>query len=92
MKKIIQYLKKIGKFIDYVNKHKAVEYYELEEIELRNTFAILTAGMFIGIPSPPVQLTLELLPYMDEDIKIMFNRLNSGNDPIGTIFSVYDIG
>jgi hypothetical protein len=92
MNRLIKFLKKIWSLIDGVNKHKALSFYEWDETELRNIFAILIAGSFGGLPAPPIHLSLALLPYMENDLKIMFERLDAVNDPIGELFSVYDIG
>ncbi len=92
MDRLIVFFKKIWSLVDGVNKHKAVSFYEWEEKELRNIFAILLAGSFGGVPAPPIHLSFALLPYMENDLKIMFERLDAINDPIGELFSVYDIG
>lgn len=90
--KIFKYFVKIWKIFDTINRHKAVEYHEWEVKELRNTFALLVAGSFIGIPSPPAHITMELLPYMEAELKIMFERMDASIDPIGEMFSMLDIG
>ena len=90
--KIFKYFRNFWTTFDAINRHKAVEYHEWEEKELRNTFAILVAGSFIGIPSPPAHITLELLPYMETDLKIMFERMDTSIDPIGEMFSMLDVG
>ncbi|MCF6242108.1 MAG: hypothetical protein L3J74_12280 [Bacteroidales bacterium] len=92
MSNIRIFLKRIWAFIDGVNKHKALSFYEWEEKELRNTFAVLIAGSFAGIPAPPAHISLALLPYIENDLEIMFERLDAVSDPIGELFSVYDIG
>jgi carbon starvation protein CstA len=43
-------------------RSKAVETIEYEAKELDNIFAILVLGAFIGIPSPPIHITMALLP------------------------------
>lgn len=90
--KIFKYFRNFWTTFDNINRHKAVEYHEWEEKELRNTFALLVSGSFIGIPSPPVHITLELLPYMEAELKIMFERMDASIDPIGEMFSMLDVG
>ncbi len=46
---------------DEVMRGKAVETIEYEVGELDNIFAILVLGAFIGIPSPPIHITMELI-------------------------------
>ena len=62
------------KVADDVMRGKAVETIEYEVGELDNIFAILVLGAFIGIPSPPFQITLELLPEMEKELEIMLLR------------------
>jgi len=90
--KILKYFRSLWRTFDTINRHKAIEYHEWEVKELRNTFALLVAGSFIGIPSPPAHITIELLPYMEPDLKIMFERMDASIDPIGEMFSMLDVG
>ena len=92
IKKTLKYLKSLWTTIDTINRHKAVEYHEWEVKELKNTFALLVAGSSIGIPSPPAHLTIELLPLMESDLKIMFERMDASIDPIAEMFSMLDVG
>ena len=70
---------------------KAVETIEYEVGELDNIFAILVLGAFIGIPSPPFQITLELLPEMEKELEVMLEKVSTAHDPLGDLFSVLGI-
>ncbi len=85
-------LKQILQAIDKANKSKAIEAYQWEEEELRNTFALLVCGSFLGHPSPPMHITTELLPEMEEDLKIMLERIDLSRNPLSEMFSSFDIG
>ena len=61
------------KAADDVMRGKAVETIEYEVEELDNIFGILVLGAFIGIPSPPIHITMELLPIMEKEFEI--NRM-----------------
>jgi len=76
---------------DEVMRSKAVETIEYEVGELDNIFAILVLGAFIGIPSPPIHITMELLPEMENEFKIMLEKVSTAHDPLGDLFSVLDI-
>ena len=76
---------------DGVMRGKAVETIEYEVGELDNIFAILVLGAFIGIPSPPIHITMALLPEMEEDLGIMLEKVSTAHDPLGDLFSVLDI-
>lgn len=70
---------------------KAVATIEYETEELDNIFAILVLGAFIGIPSPPIHITMELMPDMKEEFEIMLEKVSTAHDPLGDLFSVLDI-
>lgn len=79
------------KISDEVMRGKAVETIAYEVEELDNIFAILVLGAFIGIPSPPIHITMELLPVMDQEFQIMLEKVTTAHDPLGDLFSVLDI-
>ena len=70
-----------------VNRNKATEMLEFELIELRNIFALLLFGSFVGMPAPPVHITLQLLPLMERDIKLMLRRINVAHDALAEVVS-----
>jgi hypothetical protein len=76
---------------DEVMRSKAVETIKYEVEELDNIFAILVLGAFIGIPSPPIHVTMELLPEMEKELEIMLAKVSTAHDPLGDLFSVLDI-
>ncbi len=76
---------------DEVMRSKAVETIEYEVGELDNIFAILVLGAFIGIPSPPIHITMELLPEMEQELEIMLEKVSTAHDPLGDLFSVLGI-
>jgi hypothetical protein len=79
------------KVTDEVMRSKAIETIEYEVEELDNIFAILVFGAFIGIPSPPIHITMELLPEMKQEFEIMLEKVSTAHDPLGDLFSVLDI-
>jgi len=76
---------------DEVMRSKAVETIEYEVGELDNIFAILVLGAFIGIPSPPIHITMDLLPEMEKELEVMLDKVSTAHDPLGDLFSVLDI-
>ena len=79
------------KVADEVMRGKAVETIEYEAQELDNIFGVLVLGAFIGIPSPPIHITMELLPIMEKEFEIMLEKVSTAHDPLGDLFSVLDI-
>jgi hypothetical protein len=70
---------------------KAVDTIEYEIEELDNIFGILVLGTFLGIPSPPVHVSLELLPLMAKELDLMLDRITTAHDALGDLFSVLSI-
>ncbi len=91
-KKIKLSLISLFKIADEVARTKAVEGAEAELEELEYIFALLVQGSFVGMPSPPVQISLDLLPLMEKDLLLMLDRINTSNQPISRLFSTFDIG
>lgn len=89
---MIKKLKNILKSFDKGNRIRAAEPHEWEERELRNVFALLVCGSFLGHPSPPMHITSELLPEMEEDLEIMFEQLDLSRNPLSELFSRLDVG
>ncbi|HOD98163.1 MAG TPA: hypothetical protein PLT63_05240 [Syntrophales bacterium] len=52
----------------------------LEVQELENIFALLLLGAFVGLPAPPTFLSVELLPFMDREIRILHQRAEDAHD------------
>ncbi len=78
--------------VGYVQRRKATELLEWEAEEMENIFALLVLGVFIGIPAPPAQITLALLPMMESELTLMIDKVQTAHDPLGELFSVLDIG
>jgi hypothetical protein len=89
--RIQQKLKTVFKTTDAVMRSRAVETVEYEINELDNIFGILVLGAFIGIPAPPVHITMDLLPLMDRELNIMLEKVSTAHDPLGDLFSVLEI-
>lgn len=64
--------------------------WEVDEIE--NIFALVLFGFLVGIPSAPMHVTLELLPFMPDEIETLLKRVDTANEPIADLFSLLDIG
>ena len=76
---------------DEVMRGRAVNAMEYEAGELDHIFTLLVLGMFVGIPSPPIHITMELLPHMEEEFAAMIEKVSTAHDPLGDLFSVLEI-
>ncbi len=79
------------KTTDAVMRGRAVETIEYELGELDNIFGILVLGTLIGIPSPPIHTTMELLPLMNQELDLMLEKISIAQDPLSDLFSVLQI-
>ena len=65
---------------------------EVEVEEMENIFGVLVLGSFIGLPSPPMQISLDLMPLMEKELLLMLEKVDTANEPIAQLFSTLDIG
>jgi len=89
IKEMIVEIWKVG---DTLGRSKAVETIEVELEEMENIFGVLVLGSFVGMPSPPMQISLDLMPYMEKELILMMEKVDTANEPISQLFSIFDIG
>jgi hypothetical protein len=87
----IERLRRLGRVADAVNRSRASDTLEHELEELDNIFALLVLGSFVGIPAPPIQITMELMPEMESEFRLMIDKVCTAHDPLGRLFSVLHI-
>jgi len=75
-----------------VFRGKAVDTIETELEELEHIFGILVLGSFVGMPSPPAHIPLELMPLMEKELVLMTKKVDTAHDPLAELFSTLDIG
>jgi hypothetical protein len=96
MKTIIQSIKDrlfdTWKVAEGVARSKAVETTEYEAEELDHIFGLLVLGSYVGLPSPPMQISLDLMPLMEKELMLMMAKVDTAHQPISDLFSVFDIG
>ncbi len=79
--------REIFKDLQLINRNKATDLLAFEVMELENIFTLLLFGSFTGMPSPPVHITLQLLPLMEKELKLMLNRISVAHDALSEIVS-----
>ncbi|MCG8531245.1 MAG: hypothetical protein MI749_11325 [Desulfovibrionales bacterium] len=77
---------------DEVARNRAVETIEAEVEELDYIFALVSQGYLAGLPAPPAQISMELLPLMEGELTLMIDRLDTAQQPLSRLFSVFDVG
>lgn len=89
---LINKLSSIVSAFSEVSRGKAVKTIETELEELEHIFGILVLGSYVGMPSPPVHISLDLMPLMEKDLIMMMEKIDTANEPIAELFSTLDIG
>jgi hypothetical protein len=90
-RKVWKNLAEVWRVADGVARGKAVEITEYETEEMGHVFSIIVLGSFIGLPSPPMQISLDLMPLMEKDLILMIEKVDTAHEPISDLFSVLDI-
>lgn len=96
MKKFADKIK--NKLIDGLNyydgmaKSTMVDKIEFELGEMENMFGLIVLGSFIALPSPPMHITLDLLPEMEKHFVMMLNRVDTAESPISDLLSAFNVG
>jgi len=62
-----------------------------EVAELRNIFALLLLGSFVGLPSPPSFLAVELLPFMEKELQVLDRRARDACDMLAEMCGMLGI-
>ena len=62
------------------HRENAVALTKVEMEEMENIFALLVLGSFVGLPAPPTFLAVELLPFMERELKMLNRRAEDAGD------------
>jgi len=65
------------------------EYVEFELREMENILALLLFSSFVGLPSPPSDLSLRLMPHMVRELHVMSRRAGDLDDIGGEIAGMF---
>lgn len=87
-KKILSYIVEFYHDMGTVNRENATHILEYEIEEIEHIFTLLLFGSFTGMPSPPVHITLQLLPLMEKELELMFTKVATAHDALGEITSI----
>jgi hypothetical protein len=91
LKKLFQKITQTWGLYKEAAQATAVETIETELGEMENIFGLLVLGSFIGFPSPPMQITLDLLPEMEKHFVLMLNKVDMAQSPISELLSTFDV-
>ncbi len=91
MASVLDKIRAIIGVVAQVNREKATEMLEFELKELENIFSLLILGGFVGMPSPPVPIAIELLPFMERELTVMLSRSDMASDPLAALVGMLDV-
>jgi hypothetical protein len=76
--------------IDQAHRERVVALTNYEARELENMFVLLLLGSFAGMPSPPSFIAVELLPFLEREIKVLNRRAENSSDALAEIMGTLD--
>ena len=88
LKKLLSVVLEFFHDMGTVNRENATHILEYEIEELDHIFALLLFGSFTGMPSPPVHITLQLLPLMEKELELMFTKVATAHDALAEITNI----
>jgi hypothetical protein len=91
MKRLLYFLKKSFDVFEKAMKEDSTSFIRKQLEEEENIFALITMGIFSGIPSPPTGIVLRILPHMSREISIMIKRSANLDDVFGEIMGTFDV-
>ena len=87
----VEKIKAALRIVRQINRDKATGMLEFELKELENIFLLLIVGGFVGLPSPPAPVAIELLPYLEKELGIMLSRSDFSADPLGALMGMLEM-
>jgi hypothetical protein len=90
-KKALKLVRSFFSTMNQAHRDNAVELTEFEARELENVFVLVLMGSFMGMPSPPSSLSIELLPYMEHELRVLNRKAERSNDALAEVSSILDI-
>ena len=82
---LVEFIKDFGSGL----RSHSTEYIEFELREQENILALLLFSSFLGVPSPPSDLALRLMPHMIRELYVMGSRAREMDDISGQIASLF---
>ncbi len=86
---ILRFLKELIQGFGSGLRSHSTEYVEFELREMENILALLLFSSFLGLPSPPSDLSLRLMPYMVREMYVMGSRAGELDDISGQIAGLF---
>ena len=91
LQKIFNFAGKAWRVATDVHRVKATDMLAFEVNEMENLFTIMVCGSFMGLPSPPAAIAIELLPYMEHELRLMVARADFSHDALASIMDMLHV-
>lgn len=91
MSAFLDKIKAVFGIIDQINRERATGMLEFELKELENIFTLLIVGGFVGMPSPPAPIAMEILPLLEREMAVMLSRSDFAHDPLGALMGILEV-
>jgi len=85
LKALVEFLRGFGSGL----RSHSTEYVEFELREMENILGLLLFSSFVGLPSPPSDLSLRLMPHMVRELHVMSRRAGDLDDITGEIAGMF---
>jgi hypothetical protein len=90
-RKILSFARRVGRCITAVSRIKATDMLIFELNEMENLFTIFLFGSFVGLPAPPAVMAVELLPYMENELRLMISRADFSKDALASVMDMLHV-
>ncbi len=87
----LRFCKQIISDMDNAQREILVSLTCVELQEMENIFALLILGSFVGLPSPPTFLSVELLPFMEREFDILNRRAEDTSDMLAEMIGILGV-
>ncbi len=91
LQKVLKSTVEKSRVLDEIARSQAVELAEQELFEMEHLFAILVFGAFVGLPSPPGQIALDLLADSEKEIMILLQKVETAHEPLSVLASLFQV-
>jgi hypothetical protein len=91
MGRLLDSLKKGFRSFDEGMRGDATSLIRKQLDEEESVFALVTMGVFSGLPSPPTGVLLRILPHMSREISVMNKRSAGLDDVFSQTLGTFDI-
>lgn len=76
--------------LDAAHRERMTALTAYEARELENVFVLLLFGSFTGMPAPPSFIAVELLPFLEHEMRVLNRRAENASDALAELMGTLD--